>query len=199
VRYAPRALAEETLQCAVESALAGPDALHAAFESLPAPIYVTDAAGLVTYFNTACVGFTGRRPAVGKDRWCVAWKLFTSEGEPLPHDQCPMAIAIKDRRPIRGVTAVAERPDGTRVSFMPFPTPIHGADGELVGAVNMLIDITELRQAAELRAEAERARRLMKSITDSLTRDALRSFADECEAQAKALESRAPSPYVQLA
>ena len=79
-----------------------------------APIYVTDEEGFVTYFNRACVGFSGREPAVGKDRWCVTWKLFTADGDYLPHDQCPMAVAIKTEKLIRGVTAVAARPDGTR-------------------------------------------------------------------------------------
>jgi hypothetical protein len=32
----------------------------------------------------------------------------------MPLDQCPMAIALKEKRPIRGAEAVAERPDGTR-------------------------------------------------------------------------------------
>ena len=39
--------------------------------------------------------------------------------------------------------AIAERPDGTRVPFIPYPTPLFDASGELIGAVNMLVDITE--------------------------------------------------------
>ena len=49
--------------------------------------------------------------------------LQVPAGEFLPHDQCPMATALKEGRPIRGLTAVAKRPDGTRVVFMPYPTP----------------------------------------------------------------------------
>jgi len=43
---------------------------------------------------------------------------------------------------------VAERPDGSRVIFEPYPTPLHDGSGRPVGAVNMLVDITE-RKAAE--------------------------------------------------
>ncbi|WP_262269108.1 hypothetical protein [Microvirga yunnanensis] len=39
------------------------------------------------------------------------------------------------------VLAEAERPEGTRVHFMPFPTPLHDAEDQLVGAVNVLIDL----------------------------------------------------------
>src|SRR5665213_1129757 len=128
-----------------------PDALLRALEEIPAPIYVTDALGLVTYFNQSCVGFAGRNPQTGKDRWCVTWKLFTEDGKFLPHDQCPMAVSIGRREKVRGLTALAERPDGTRVRFMPFPTPIFSETGEFQGAINMLIDITENQQAADLR------------------------------------------------
>ena len=109
-------------------------------EALPAAIYMTDAAGRITFYNEAAVALAGRRPVVGQDRWCITWRLYQPDGTPLPHDQCPMAVALKQDRPIRGVEAVAERPDGTRFSFLPFPTPLHDASGALVGGVNMLME-----------------------------------------------------------
>jgi two-component sensor histidine kinase len=77
----------------------------------------------------------------------VTWKLYWPDGTPLPHDQCPMAIALKEGRPVRGAEAVAERPDGTRVPFIPYPTPLRDADGNVVGAINMLVDVSERKQA----------------------------------------------------
>ena len=65
----------------------------------------------------------------------------------MPHDQCPMAVAIRERRSVRGLDAVAERPDGTRVPFIPFPTPMFDSDGQFVGAVNLLVDISERKHA----------------------------------------------------
>jgi len=64
-----------------------------------------------------------------------------------------MAIALKENRPIRGAAAVAERPDGTRISFLPFPTPLHDASGVLVGGVNMLLKTTH-QNSAEDRMDA---------------------------------------------
>jgi PAS domain S-box-containing protein len=197
--YASTRLANEVLSSAVEAALSGADALRTALEALPAAIYVTDPDGVVTYFNPACVGFSGRRPTAGKDRWCVTWKLYTDDGELMPHEECPMAVAIKRRRPVRGVTAVAERPDGTRVSFVPFPTPIHAPDGAFLGAVNMLIDITELRQIADLRDQAARARRLAAGVNDKLTIKTLTAMADEYEAKAASLAKVAPADFVCIA
>jgi PAS domain S-box-containing protein len=115
--------------------------------AIPAAIYTTDAQGKITYYNEAAVEFAGRRPVVGSDEWCVSWKLYWPDGRPLPHDQCPMALALREKRPIRGKEAVAERPDGTRIPFIPFPTPLYDAGGNLVGAINMLVDVSERKQA----------------------------------------------------
>ncbi|HEX3505192.1 MAG TPA: PAS domain S-box protein [Xanthobacteraceae bacterium] len=115
--------------------------------AIPAAIYTTDADGKITYFNDAAVALAGRTPTIGSDEWCVTWKLYRPDGTPLPHDECPMAVALKEGRQIRNAEAVAERPDGTRVPFIPYPTPLRDADGEIIGAINMLVDISERRQA----------------------------------------------------
>ena len=115
--------------------------------AIPAAIYTTDADGRITYFNDAAVELAGRTPTLGSDEWCVTWKLYNPDGSPLPHDQCPMAVALKEGRPIRNAEAVAERPDGRRIPFIPFPTPLRDVSGKVVGAINMLVDISERRQA----------------------------------------------------
>jgi PAS domain S-box-containing protein len=129
-------------------------------DALPAAIYTTDAAGRITYYNQAVVDLAGRRPELGKDEWCVTWRLYRPDGTPLPHDQCPMAVALKENRPVRGEEAILERPDGTRVPFLPFPTPLRDASGALIGAVNMLVDITD-------RQVADNARAYLAAIVDS--------------------------------
>jgi PAS domain S-box-containing protein len=131
--------------------------------------------GRITFYNEAAVAFSGRRPRLGTDEWCVSWRLFNLDGTALPHDQCPMARALAEDRPIRGVEAIAERPNGSRVHFLPYPTPLHDDAGTLIGAVNMLVDITdrkrdelelqELSTALEKRVE-ERTRELADTIAE---------------------------------
>lgn len=178
---------EELLTVAIEAARAGEAAMREALDRLPAPIYTTDAEGRITYFNAACVDFAGRTPVIGRDTWCVTWKLFTEAGEFLPHDRCPMALAIQEKRPVRGVGAVAERPDGSRVPFLPFPTPLLDDRGEVIGAVNMLLDATDRKQAQHLREQALRCRRLSRSVNDSQVVGTLELMAAEYEEQALAL------------
>ncbi|MGC2042601.1 MAG: HWE histidine kinase domain-containing protein, partial [Pseudolabrys sp.] len=119
---------------------------------LPAAVYTTDAAGRITYYNDAAAALWGHRPPLGTSEWCGSWKLFWPDGTPLSHDQCPMAVALKENRAVRGMEAAAERPDGTRVPFIPYPTPIHDETGALIGAVNMLVDITDRKRAEDQQA-----------------------------------------------
>ena len=121
--------------------------LQQVLDALPAAVYMTDPAGKIIYYNRAAAELAGRTPEIGKDEWCVTYRLRMPDGTPLPHDQCPMAVALKENRPVRGVEAVAQRPDGTLVPFLPFPTPIHDERGTLIGAVNMLVDISERKDA----------------------------------------------------
>src|SRR5918912_3156482 len=122
--------------------------LRTVLDALEAAVYVTDAAGRITYYNRAAAELAGREPRLGTDEWCVSWRLYSNDGRPLPHDQCPMAVALRENRAVRGETANLERPDGSRIPFMPFPTPLRDASGRLIGAVNMLVDMSEQRLAA---------------------------------------------------
>lgn len=159
-------------------------------DDLEAPIYTTDTTGAVTYWNHACVEFAGRKPELGQDRWCVTWKLYTTSGEPIPHDKCPMAQAIQKKRPIRDAIAIAERPDGTRVAFRPYPTPLFDETGQFVGAVNLLIDVTD-EQAHLLHEQADRCRRLAGATYD---RDTSKVLGDMAVGFDKAAQDLAAKP-----
>lgn len=117
-------------------------------EALGVPVYTTDAAGHITFYNDAAVELWGRTPEVG-EMWCGSWKLFWPNGTPMAHGQCPMAIALKERRSVRGYEGIAERPDGTRLSFVPYPTVVTDEAGEMIGAINVLIDVSDRRLAED--------------------------------------------------
>jgi PAS domain S-box-containing protein len=173
------------LDCAL-AAIEGGEGYRAELDKIRIPIYTTDAEGLVTYWNQACVDFAGREPQLGSDRWCVTWRLFTPDGESVPHEQCPMAMAIREKRSIRTEVAVALRPNGSRVAFRPYPTPLFNKAGELTGAINMLVDISD-EQAEELSEQAARCRRLANSTDDTAARDILRTMAKGYDQSAVAL------------
>jgi PAS domain S-box-containing protein len=179
---------EHLLDAALNALAAGPECRRV-LDELPVPIYTTDADGQVTYWNQACVDFAGREPQLGTDRWCVTWKLYTMNGEHMPHDQCPMADANREQRIVRDSIAIAERPDGSRVAFRPYPTPLFDADCRLTGAVNLLIDITE-EQSDALHDQAERCRRLADATYDRATSKVLGDMAAEFDRTAADLSSK---------
>ncbi len=183
---------EEIVGMATTAARYGEAELRAVLETLAAPIYTTDGDGWVTFYNRACIDFAGRTPSLGEDRWCVTWKLYWEDGTFLPHEDCPMAVAIKEKREVRGAVALAERPDGTRVMFTPYPTPLIDDKGEVSGAVNILIDVTDHRQAGALRAQAMRCRRLALAMTDQQAIDTLSLMAAEYDGKANALSGMRP-------
>jgi len=158
-------------------------------DELAAPIYITDADGAVTYWNRACVDFAGRQPQLGQDRWCVTWQLYTTTGERLPHAGCPMAETIKERNQIRDKVAIAMRPDGSRVAFRPYPTPLFDADGSLTGAINMLVDVSD-EQVEALAAQAARCRRLAGATYNREMAEILDNMADGYERTANELGSK---------
>jgi PAS domain S-box-containing protein len=121
--------------------------LREILEALPVAVYTTDTEGCLTFYNEAAARLWGCRPQLGSAQWCGSWRLCWPDGTPMQHDECPMAVAIKHDRPTSGAEAVAVRPDGSRVPFLAYPTLLRDASGAASGAVNMLVDITERKQA----------------------------------------------------
>jgi PAS domain S-box-containing protein len=122
--------------------------------ALPAAIYVTDAAGHITYCNQSAIDLWGTEPVPGKDKWSNMVKFYHVDGSPMALADCPTEVALKEGRITRGQDALIERKDGTRVPIIPYPTPLRDETDAIVGVVNMMVDISE-RKKAEL-ALAER-------------------------------------------
>jgi PAS domain S-box-containing protein len=133
-------------------------------EALPVAIYFTDAEGHLTYYNSAATKLSGHVPQLGVDQWCVTWKIFRADGTLLPHDECPMAVALKGMDVAEGAEYVAERPDGSRFWFIPYPAALRDAQGNITGGVNLLVDISDRKLAQRT---AGRESRLLSAIVDS--------------------------------
>jgi PAS domain S-box-containing protein len=134
-------------------------------ERLPVAVYTTDAEGRITFYNEAAAELWGHRPELGASKWCGSWRLYWPDGRPMPHSECPMAVTLRENRAVRGAEAVAERPDGRRVIFQPYPTPLTDESGNVIGAINLLVDVTERRQAE---IDAARLAAIVASSDDAI-------------------------------
>jgi PAS domain S-box-containing protein len=142
---------------------------------LPAAVYTCDAHGRIMLYNEAAAALWGRRPIIGQDRWCGSWKIFQPDGTLLPLEECPMALAVRNGESINGQELVVEREDGSRSSVMVYPHPTRDASGNVSGAVNMVVDITERKRAEEslreAKAEAEEASKAKDDFLAALSHE----------------------------
>jgi len=130
--------------------------LRQLLEALPVGAYACDPEGLITSFNQKAVELWGRTPRLNDptDRWCGSFKLYSADdGTPLRHEECWMALAIRTGVPQNAQEIVIERPTGERITALAHANPIRDAEGRLVGAVNVLVDISDRRRAEETQSK----------------------------------------------
>ena len=72
----------------------------------------------------------------------------------------PDGGCAKEGRTVRGEIAIAERPTSSRRRFTPYPTPLRDPAGEIVGGINILLDLTD-------RSDTDRSAELLAALVDS--------------------------------
>src|SRR2546430_2546899 len=117
-----------------QSLLDGGQSLHSVLDGLPAGAYLCDPQGLITYYNSRAVELWGRAPKLNDpaDRFCGSFKLVAADGHPISHDQCWMALALRDCQEYHG-QVIVERPDGRRLTVLAHANPLRDASGQLIG------------------------------------------------------------------
>ena len=141
--------------------------LRRVLERMPVGAYICDRNGLITYHNHQAELMWGRAPKLNDpiDRYCGSFKMFATDGTPMPHSECWMALALRNETAYDGHEVVVERLDGKRMTVLAHASPIWDDDDELIGAVNVLIDISDRKRAEEyLRESEDRFRHLADNV-----------------------------------
>src|ERR1700737_4066428 len=81
-------------------------------------------------------------------------QAFSKDGTPIAHHKCGRALPLRGPQQYNGQEIIVERPDGVRVTTLAHANPFIDGEGGLLGAVNVLIDISARKQAEEALREA---------------------------------------------
>jgi PAS domain S-box-containing protein len=144
---------------AATAARGGETQFRKVLESLPAGAYTCDPNGLITYYNQHALEIWGRAPRLNdaEDRYCGSFKLYSTDSAPIRHDQCWMALALRSQQGYNGQEILVERPDGQRIAVMAYVNPIRDDSGKLLGAVNVLVDISNRKVTEDALRESRDA------------------------------------------
>ncbi|HMJ67853.1 MAG TPA: ATP-binding protein [Cyclobacteriaceae bacterium] len=118
-------------------------------DSLPSAVYTCDTDGYLKLYNKAASKLWGIEPKIGVTKWCGSWKIYKPDGSLSASDECPMALTIKGGLVRSGEEIIIERPDGVRIHVFSHPMFIRDDAKNVVGAINILEDITRLRNAEQ--------------------------------------------------
>lgn len=122
---------------------------------LPIATFICDARGTILQYNQRAVEIWGRVPEPGQthERFTTGVKFFGIDGKPLGRSGLAQVLATGE--PARDVEVIVERADGSRVTVALNIDPLRDAKGEIVGAVNCFLDISE-RKRVEVALEESR-------------------------------------------
>jgi len=105
--------------------------------ALSTPAFLVDEGGLLVFYNEAAGLLLGKTweelGTVGADEWGALFGPFDESGEPIPYDELPLVVAVRNDRPAHAELEISST-DGTRhrveVSAFPIQTA-HGSRGAI--------------------------------------------------------------------
>jgi PAS domain S-box-containing protein len=128
-------------------------------DMLPVATLVCDAEGSILQYNKRAVEIWGRTPEPGQSHsdFTHGTRYFTAGGE-LESISLVESV-LSTGTPVRNAERRVERPDGSEIFVSINIDPLRNARGELIGAINCFLDITERkRMIGELEQSQQLAR-----------------------------------------
>jgi PAS domain S-box-containing protein len=140
-------------------------------------IYGIDLDGNCTFANPACVrilGFDSADELLGRNMHELVHHTRPN-GEPYPMVECQIYMAFREGRGVHIDNEVMFKRDGTRFPAEYWSYPMDQG-GETVGSVLTFVDITERKRLErQLRAEHDRAERLLLNVLPAKVAEQLKS------------------------
>ncbi|BCJ46920.1 hypothetical protein GCM10010168_35600 [Actinoplanes ianthinogenes] len=151
--------------------------LDTLLQSLRIGVAACDADGRLIFTNEAVRRLTGS-PETSPDPadWTRHTVLVDADGEPVTPDRLPLIRALNGET-LRDVEFLAEAPDQSIRTISTDAQPIMGGQGDCLGAVACLRDVTDQRRAEELTAALEHTKDEYLALVGHELRTPLTSIA----------------------
>ncbi len=116
---------------------------------LPIPTSICDVHGVILQYNQRAVELWGRIPSPGQthEEFSGPARILMPDGTPMKHSL--LSQVLTTGVPVRDAERILRRDDGTQVIVSVNIDPLRNAKGELVGAVNCFMDISERKRTDE--------------------------------------------------
>ncbi len=126
-----------------------------------------DAAGVITYANVAAekILSISNEAISGKYFQSQEFRQVDENGAPLPREQLPLAIALREQREVRNWVHGIVTPDNKYKWLSVNAAPLFDENGNLSGGIATFSDITERKESEEkLKANEERMRNFFDNV-----------------------------------
>ena len=105
---------------------------------LATPLFVVDEDGTLEYYNEPAELLLGHRyEETGQmplEEWGRLWAPTHPDGRPMDPEELPVAVAVRDRKPVQGTLSIRGL-DGVDRSLIVTAVPLEASDGAHLGAV----------------------------------------------------------------
>ncbi|HKN88966.1 MAG TPA: PAS domain-containing protein [Acidimicrobiia bacterium] len=105
---------------------------------LATPLFFVDEDGNLEYYNEPAEALLGHRyEETGQmplEEWGRLWSPTDPDGRPMDPEELPLAVAVRDRKPVQGTFSIRGL-DGVDRQLTVTALPIEAADGAHLGAV----------------------------------------------------------------
>ncbi len=125
------------------------------FATLPVACFACNRSGIITGYNRRAVELWGREPQLA-DRFTGAQRMYDRHGNVIAPESTPTALLLRLGVSQRNQELVVEKSNGDRVTVLSNVASLLGRSGEIVGALDVLQDITDRRWSEDARRVAER-------------------------------------------
>jgi hypothetical protein len=104
---------------------------------LATPLFLVDEDGNLEYYNEPAELVLGHRyeetGQMSLEEWGRLWRPLHPDGRPMAPEEIPLAVAVRDRKPVQGSVSIRGL-DGVDRRLTVTAIPLEAADGAHLGA-----------------------------------------------------------------